>query len=67
MVAMVIMAYVTLMNSQKVSIADGQIKRLFQQSNSDEIEAIEKDVEETNLNDIDQELISIESELEASN
>jgi hypothetical protein len=43
--------------------ADSQTKLLQEQSSSDEISAIEADLEETDLAGLDQELTSIESEL----
>lgn len=42
-----------------------EIKQAQKQSTSDEIEAIEKDLQETDLSDIDKELEDIEAELNA--
>jgi len=43
-----------------------EIKQIQGQSTSDEIGAIEKDLQETNLSDIDKELEDIEAELNAT-
>jgi len=44
---------------------DREIKQIETQSDSSELDAIEKDLMETDLEDLDKELESIESELEA--
>ncbi len=43
-----------------------EINKIKKQSSSDEIEAIEKDLQATDLSDIDKELEDIENELEAA-
>lgn len=50
---------------EKVNL-DNQVKKLEIQSSSTEIEAIEKDLLNTDLNNLDQELSDIEKEIEAA-
>jgi hypothetical protein len=45
---------------------DREIKQIETQSDSDEISAIEKDLMQTDLNNLDKELEDIENELEAA-
>ncbi len=45
---------------------DREIKQIETQSDSSELDAIEKDLMETDLNDLDKELQEIENELEAT-
>lgn len=47
-------------------IFSGEIKQIQKQSTSDEVEAIEKDLQETGLSDVDKELEDIEAELNAA-
>jgi hypothetical protein len=53
-------------NKKVLTEREKEIQEIQTQSNSDEIEAIEKDLNETDLVDIDKELQDIESELNTS-
>jgi len=46
-------------------MTDMQTESLYDVSTSDEIDAIEADIEDTNLDDLDRELAEIDAELEA--
>lgn len=63
----VILIAITLLLSKRESVEkvrfDSEIKQIETQSSSDEIGAIEKDLEDTDLSDLDRELQDIEAEL----
>jgi len=50
----------------KITSDELEVQRITQQSSSDEMDEIEKDLEDTELSDIDRELDSIEGELNQS-
>ena len=62
-VALGIMAYLTYGKSTPVDVQTAIISK---QSSSDELDAIETDIEATEFDDLDKELIDIENELNAS-
>ena len=62
-VALGIMAYLTYGKSAPVDV---QTTTLSKQSSSDELDTIESDVEATEFDNLDKELIDIENELNAS-
>ena len=49
--------------NQQVAAVDPQVKQLGTQSDSDEVEAIDKDVNATNLDNLDRELPAEEKEI----
>lgn len=55
----------SLKTKRTLSVAEKEILQIKEQSTSDELEDIEKDLIETDLIDIDKELQDIERELEA--
>lgn len=61
------MSLVTDVPENASTLGDPEIARILSQSSSDEIEAIEKDLAETNINAIDQEVLGIQTEIEAEN
>lgn len=61
-----VIAYLLTTGGLSLSSFDREINKIKTQSSSDEIEAIEKDLQETDLSDIDKELGDIERELEAA-
>lgn len=62
-IALGIMAYLTYGKSAPVDV---QTTTLSKQSSSDELDTIESDVEATEFDNLDKELIDIENELNAS-
>lgn len=63
-VAMGIMAYLTYTNFGKgAKIPDEATQELEVQGTSSEVSDIEKDLEETNFEDLDKEVVNIEAEL----
>ncbi len=65
-VALGIMAVVlsrNYLNKDSNKMFNTEIQQMQTQSESDNLDTIEKDLEETNLNDIDKELLNIEKEL----
>lgn len=61
------MSLVTDFPEKASTSGDPEIARILSQSSSDEIEAIEKDLAETNINAIDQEVLGIQTEIETEN
>lgn len=57
--------YMSQVNQSTVSDSEREFRAVTQQSASDETEAIEKDLNETDFEDLDKELTDIEAELEA--
>ncbi|MBI4153392.1 hypothetical protein HY503_00110 [Candidatus Woesebacteria bacterium] len=66
LLALIILASAGYLLSKKSLEISPEITRLNSQSSSDEVDAIEKDLEETDFNDLDAELTDIEAELNAS-
>jgi len=65
-VVMGIIAILTIRKPSKAPTAfEREVSQITTQSNSDEVSAIEKDLAETDLDDLDKELKEIEAELEA--
>jgi hypothetical protein len=65
LVMMGIMAYViTIKKSEKEATFEQQISEMKEQSNSDNLNDIEEDVDNTDFSDVDKELNLIEKELE---
>ena len=62
-VALGVMAYMTYGNSTPVDV---QTATLSKQSSSNELDSIESDVEATEFDNLDKELIDIENELNAA-
>ena len=65
-VALGVMAFVlsrNYLNKDSAKMFDTEIQQMQSQSQSDSLDAIEKDLEETNLNDVDKELQDIQEEL----
>ena len=65
-IALGIMAYVTYNMKPDNVITDTQTVTLMQQSEDDETESIEKDLNDTGLDDMDKELDDIDKELSSS-
>lgn len=57
----------TASNSNPTQTTDSQSAKLQQQSNSDDINSIEKDLNGTDLNNIDKESTSIQAEINSTN
>ena len=64
-VVLLILAAVYMFSQRGAEITDEQTEQLMDQSSSTEISDIEADIEATNLDDIDRELMDIEAELDS--
>ena len=68
-VALGLIGYFLYFQSREIfrnKVTDSQSMELEKQSSSDETDSIEKDLDETNLNDIDKESVIIEAELNST-
>lgn len=63
-VILIVMGFSIYRSNSPLPQGDGQTTKLTSQSNSTEIAEIEKDVMDTDLEDLDQELLEIEAELD---
>jgi Tfp pilus assembly protein PilO len=66
-VALGIMGYVIYNQNKVLESLDRETLKLNTQSSSDDTAEIQNDLEDTNLNDLDKELIDIEAELNSPN